>query len=137
MALMAHDDALSFRISAGLSVIAVTLPKVIGVVHADQILVLDRGRIVERGTHRTLLGAGEYYCTGTYLNASGMLTRTNSSNNPVFEFNDATQAVLPLPYQDGIQAKHMTPAKVLIAAENIVSSCLHTACTSDGVVKTA
>jgi len=31
------------------------------VVHADQILVLDRGRAVERGTHATLLAAGGTY----------------------------------------------------------------------------
>jgi subfamily B ATP-binding cassette protein MsbA len=29
--------------------------------HADQILVLDRGRIVERGTHAELLSLGGYY----------------------------------------------------------------------------
>ncbi|HBH39999.1 MAG TPA: lipid ABC transporter permease/ATP-binding protein, partial [Curvibacter sp.] len=29
--------------------------------HADQILVLDQGRIVERGTHADLLAAGGYY----------------------------------------------------------------------------
>ena len=28
---------------------------------ADQILVLDRGRLVERGTHRELLGAAGLY----------------------------------------------------------------------------
>jgi ATP-binding cassette subfamily B protein len=31
------------------------------ITHADQILVLDRGRIVERGTHDTLLGEGGLY----------------------------------------------------------------------------
>ena len=29
--------------------------------HATQILVLDRGRVVERGTHQELLGAGGAY----------------------------------------------------------------------------
>jgi subfamily B ATP-binding cassette protein MsbA len=29
--------------------------------HADQILVLDQGRIVERGSHTELLAAGGYY----------------------------------------------------------------------------
>ncbi|MBU6289990.1 MAG: ABC transporter ATP-binding protein, partial [Chloroflexi bacterium] len=31
--------------------------------HADQILVLDHGRIVERGTHDALLGAGGAYAS--------------------------------------------------------------------------
>jgi len=31
------------------------------VVDADEILVLDHGRIVERGTHRALLAAGDHY----------------------------------------------------------------------------
>jgi len=29
--------------------------------HADRILVLDQGRIVETGTHASLLAAGGYY----------------------------------------------------------------------------
>src|SRR6266513_2375901 len=31
------------------------------IVHADQILVLDHGRIIERGTHEQLLTLGGYY----------------------------------------------------------------------------
>ena len=33
------------------------------VMDADQILVMDRGRIVERGTHRDLLAAGGAYAS--------------------------------------------------------------------------
>ena len=29
--------------------------------HADEVVVLDRGRVVERGTHRTLVGGGGIY----------------------------------------------------------------------------
>jgi subfamily B ATP-binding cassette protein MsbA len=31
------------------------------IVNADQILVMDNGRIVERGTHKSLVTAGGYY----------------------------------------------------------------------------
>ncbi len=42
--------------------------------HADQILVMDRGRIVERGVHADLIAQGGIYarlCESSYLTASG------------------------------------------------------------------
>ena len=35
--------------------------RISSVQHADEILVLDRGRVVERGTHRELLERGGIY----------------------------------------------------------------------------
>ena len=46
------------------------------VVNADQIIVMDQGRIVERGTHQTLLTAG-----GTYANMWNMQQRQTESVN--------------------------------------------------------
>jgi ATP-binding cassette subfamily B protein len=46
------------------------------VVNADQIIVMDQGRIVEQGTHQTLLTAG-----GTYANMWNMQQRQTDSAN--------------------------------------------------------
>jgi ATP-binding cassette, subfamily B, heavy metal transporter len=44
------------------------------VVNADQIIVMDQGRIIERGTHQALLAAG-----GTYANMWNMQQRQTES----------------------------------------------------------
>ena len=41
--------------------------------HADQILVVDRGQIVERGTHSELLAQGKIYHSLNKMQASGDL----------------------------------------------------------------
>jgi subfamily B ATP-binding cassette protein MsbA len=40
--------------------------------HADQILVLDQGRIVERGTHNELLTKGSYYTNLIKMQTGGL-----------------------------------------------------------------
>jgi subfamily B ATP-binding cassette protein MsbA len=49
------------RLLAGRTVFVIA-PRLSTIIHADQILVLDRGRVIERGTHQELLGRrGAYY----------------------------------------------------------------------------
>jgi len=42
--------------------------------HADQILVLDQGRVIEAGTHQQLMAAGGAYAQLFTIQASGYTT---------------------------------------------------------------
>jgi ABC-type transport system involved in Fe-S cluster assembly fused permease/ATPase subunit len=50
------------------------------VVHADQILVMDHGRIVERGTHAELLARG-----GAYASMWEIQSREQAKGEPTLE----------------------------------------------------
>jgi ATP-binding cassette subfamily B protein len=53
------------------------------IVNADQILVLDRGRMVERGTHAELLAAGGMYAQMWHLQRQEQEARLESQGTPV------------------------------------------------------
>ena len=49
-----------YRLMAGRTVLLIT-HRLVGLEAMDEILVLDRGRVAERGSHQELLGAGGIY----------------------------------------------------------------------------
>lgn len=77
-------------------------------------------------------------CVSTRVDHNGIWKQQNSAANPISEYNDATQASLPTPYHDNMQAKFRTaPARVLSSTQNVIATCAHTGCisgsTPDGV----
>ncbi|GAC1657022.1 MAG: lipid A export permease/ATP-binding protein MsbA [Gemmatimonadaceae bacterium] len=74
------------RLLAGRTVLVIA-HRLSTIVHADQILVLDRGRIVERGTHAELLSRG-----GVYARLHAMQFRSDPTSPPVGRYPpDATE----------------------------------------------
>jgi ABC-type multidrug transport system fused ATPase/permease subunit len=62
------------------------------IVHADQVLVLDQGRIIERGTHDELLGQGGVY-SGLYrefVSAQALVARGPDEARPPSDIGRAT-----------------------------------------------
>jgi ABC-type multidrug transport system fused ATPase/permease subunit len=52
--------------------------RLVGLEHMDEILVLDHGRIIERGTHATLLSTGRLYRHLWYLQNSFLADKTGA-----------------------------------------------------------
>ncbi len=61
------------------------------VVHADQILVMDRGRIVERGTHAELMRAGGRYAEMWEIQARSAAKGETVADELAIDVGDATQ----------------------------------------------
>ncbi|WER46457.1 ABC transporter ATP-binding protein/permease [Cupriavidus sp. WKF15] len=61
------------------------------VVHADQILVMDRGRIVERGTHAELMRAGGRYAEMWEIQARSAAQGETVADELAIDVGDATQ----------------------------------------------
>jgi len=61
------------------------------VVHADQILVMDRGRIIERGTHAELMRANGHYAEMWQIQARNAAKGTPDADALAIDVGDATQ----------------------------------------------
>ena len=61
------------------------------VVHADQILVMDRGRIIERGTHAELMRANGHYAEMWQIQARNAAQGTPDADALAIDVGDATQ----------------------------------------------
>ncbi|EKZ98710.1 MULTISPECIES: ABCB family ABC transporter ATP-binding protein/permease [Cupriavidus] len=61
------------------------------VVHADQILVMDRGRIIERGTHAELMRANGHYAEMWQIQARNAAEGSPDADALAIDVGDATQ----------------------------------------------
>ncbi|WP_035881370.1 ABCB family ABC transporter ATP-binding protein/permease [Cupriavidus metallidurans] len=61
------------------------------VVHADQILVMDRGRIIERGTHAELMRANGHYAEMWQIQARNAAEGSPDTDALAIDVGDATQ----------------------------------------------
>lgn len=66
-----HRLRAALRTATGASATVIISHRLGSVMHADEILVLDRGRVAERGRHDDLLAAGGYYATLFALQSNG------------------------------------------------------------------
>jgi hypothetical protein len=81
--------------------------------------------------HASTISAGNAGCVATLMDKQGNWKHLNSASLPIYEYNDTSQALLPTPYEDGIQGKIRTsPARILTSSQSIVATCVHPNCTS-------